>query len=655
LTNYWIFQATPDIFDLRNALKNDALKTFAVRSHKDKIQKGDKAIIWLTGESTGCYALCEIISEVSVIEVSIHEKKYFLKWNKEALQDRVELRVEYNLWNNPIYKDELNSLTTQSLKTNIPGTNFNATKKQYNIFIEHLQMRNSVEEPISKYNKTGKVTHHPLNQILFGPPGTGKTYQTINYALSIIEDKPLTELAKEPRATLHRRFEEYKAKGQVQTVTFHQSFTYEDFIEGIKPFTTEDKQVYYDIENGIFKQIALRATKNQWSNQEVLIPDTILNKADFYKISLRNDNEQSEDQGVFEYCVKNNCIALGWGDQIDFTESETERDIKERFQIAKRKPDFGVTAIKYLKLNMQKGDVVFVSKGNNTLAAIGVIDGDYYFDKNAPIAFSQFRKVNWLYTDLNISVKDFYQKSFSQMAIYQLNKKQLNLSYFQKRKAGTSENNRFVLVIDEINRGNVSAIFGELITLIETDKRKGEKEAVQLQLPYSKLNFSVPNNLFLIGTMNTADRSAEALDNALRRRFNFIELAPEPKLLHKIGQIDLAELLTAINTRIEILLNKDYQIGHAYFMKVKTVFDLQQVFENKLIPQLQEYFYGDWGKIGLILGKAFVRSKYMDDSYRKLFADFSYDARDEYEGQVIYEITDSMSWDEVAFVKIYEV
>ena len=655
MTNYWIFQATPDIFDLRNALKNDALKTFTIRAHRDKIQKGDKAIIWLTGEATGCYALCEVISEVAQMKISIDEKKYFLKWNKEALQDRVELKVEYNLWNNPIYKDELNSLTTKSLKTNIPGTNFKATKKQYEAFVQHLQMRNSVEEPISKYSKTGKVTHHPLNQILFGPPGTGKTYQTINYALSIIEDKPLTELEKEPRIALHQRFEEYKAKGQVQTVTFHQSFTYEDFIEGIKPFTTEDKQVYYDIDNGIFKQIALRAAKSQWSNQEVLIPDSILNKANFYKISLRNDNAQSEDQDVFEYCVKNNCIALGWGDQVDFTETKTERDIKERFQIAKISPKFGLTAIKFLKLNIQQDDIVFVSKGNSTLAAIGVIDGDYYFDKNAPIAYSQFRKVKWLYTDLNIYVKDFYQKSFSQMSIYQLDKKRLNLSYFQKRKAGTSENNRFVLVIDEINRGNVSAIFGELITLIETDKRKGEKEAVALQLPYSKLNFSIPNNLYLLGTMNTADRSAEALDNALRRRFSFIELAPEPKLLSKVGNIDLSELLTAINTRIEILLNKDYQIGHAYFMNVKTVFDLQQIFQTKLIPQLQEYFYGDWGKIGLILGKAFVRSKYLDNNHRKLFADFSYDVRDEYEGQVIYEITDSKSWDEMAFLKVYNV
>jgi hypothetical protein len=653
LTNYWIFQAKPDVFDLRNALKDDALKTFSVRSHKDKIQIGDKAIIWQTGEASGCYALCEICSTARLMEIDLEEKKYFLQWNEGRLQDRIQLKVEYNLWNNPIFKDELNPMDYESFKVNIPGTNFQASEQQYYTLIQHLEMRNFVQEPLSTYSTAVQSTKHPLNQILFGPPGTGKTYQTINYALSILEDKPLSEIAKENRSALRKRFEEYKAKGQIQMVTFHPSFTYEDFIEGIKPLTTEDKQVYYEIEDGIFKQIARRATKNQSFKQEILIPDSLLRKAAFYKISLRSKHTGSDDQDVFKYCMDNDCIALGWGDQIDFTGANSERDIKERFQIANVTPNFGVTAIKFLKLNMQADDIVFVSKGNTTLAAIGKIDGDYYFDKNAPIPFSQFRKVKWLYKDLNIYVKDFYPRLFSQMSIYQLFEEEINLAYFQKRKAGTSETNRYVLIMDEINRGNVSAIFGELITLIETDKRKGEKEALALQLPYSKTNFSVPNNLFLLGTMNTADRSAEVLDNALRRRFHFIELAPNPELLSKVGQVDLHQMLKTINARIEVLLNKDYQIGHAFFMNVSSIFDLQKIFKYKLIPQLQEYFYGDWGKIGLILGKAFVQSKPIKDSTKVFFADFNHDGKEEYEGQIVHEITPEANWDEPAFLKIY--
>lgn len=490
--NYWIFQATPDVFDLRGALKNAALQTFTVRAHKDKIQMGDKVILWLTGEATGCYALCEVISTVGAIQISEQEKRFFLKWNKKALQERVRLKVTYNLWNNPIYKDELAPYFIKKLKVNIPGTNFQATQAQYEQFIRHLEMRNFVQEPVAKYIISTKIVKHPLNQILYGPPGTGKTYLSINYALSIIEEKPLSDLEKENRLTLQKRFATYKAEGRIQMVTFHQSFTYEDFIEGIKPFKTDDKQVFYDIEDGVFKKIAEQATKELRDEQGKLIAEHLATP------------------------------------------------------------------------------------------------------------------------------------------------------------------NNYVLIIDEINRGNISAIFGELITLIEANKRMGKKEALSIQLPYSKQNFTVPDNLYIIGTMNTADRSAETLDYALRRRFHFIELAPQPTLLHHIGKIDLSKMLAIINHRIEILLDKEHQIGHAFFIHIHTIADLKQFFQYQLIPQLQEYFYGDWGKIGLILGKAFIQTTYVEDNAKKLFANFNHEARDEYEGHILYAVTDSTLWNETAFLAIYE-
>lgn len=187
-------------------------------------------------------------------------------------------------------------------------------------------------------------------------------------------------------------------------------------------------------------------------------------------------------------------------------------------------------------------------------------------------------------------------------------------------KASNDMVNNYVLIIDEINRGNIANIFGELITLIEDSKRAGEKEAISVKLPYSKETFSVPNNLYIIGTMNTADRSVEALDSALRRRFVFEEMMPCPDLLKDVKvknlDISLKDLLETINGRIEVLKDREHQIGHSYFMGfVKgeaceiEAEKLLAVFKNNIIPLLQEYFYGDYEKILLVLGDGFIERK----------------------------------------------
>ncbi|HNO25577.1 MAG TPA: AAA family ATPase, partial [Leptospiraceae bacterium] len=203
-----------------------------------------------------------------------------------------------------------------------------------------------------------------------------------------------------------------------------------------------------------------------------------------------------------------------------------------------------------------------------------------------------------------------------------------------------------VLIIDEINRGNVSQIFGELITLIEEDKRMGKPEALTVTLPYSKEPFGVPANLYIIGTMNTADRSVEALDTALRRRFQFEEIKPDPDQITKNGKlkyvgesdqkIELSKLLETINERIEFLLDRDHQIGHSYFMSVSNEKELMTVFQKNIIPLLQEYFFGDYGKIGLVLGAGFVESEKSDG--RKILANFSDDLRNSFEERVIYSL-----------------
>lgn len=184
-------------------------------------------------------------------------------------------------------------------------------------------------------------------------------------------------------------------------------------------------------------------------------------------------------------------------------------------------------------------------------------------------------------------------------------------------KAKNTPNDNFVLVIDEINRGNISRIFGELITLIEASKRAGNPEELSVTLPYTKERFSVPQNVYIIGTMNTADRSLAGLDLALRRRFHFEEMMPNTDILNglKVDNIDIQKLLTVINQRIEVLLDREHTIGHAYFMKLKedgkaTIATLSDIFLNQIIPLLQEYFFEDWEKINMVLGKnGFVEPK----------------------------------------------
>ena len=194
---------------------------------------------------------------------------------------------------------------------------------------------------------------------------------------------------------------------------------------------------------------------------------------------------------------------------------------------------------------------------------------------------------------------------------------------------------QFVMVIDEINRGNVSNIFAELITLLEQDKRLGNKEELFLDLSYSKSKFIVPPNLHIIGTMNTADRSVEALDTALRRRFSFEEMMPDASLITaEIDGISLSEVLTTINERIEVLVDRDHTIGHSYLMDVDSKESLRLAFKDKIIPLLQEYFYGDYGKIGLVLGDGFVEKK---KKKQDLFPKFQYEGKEEL-NQDYYEL-----------------
>jgi len=217
------------------------------------------------------------------------------------------------------------------------------------------------------------------------------------------------------------------------------------------------------------------------------------------------------------------------------------------------------------------------------------------------------------------------------------------------KRARLNPRAEYAIFIDEINRGNVAGVFGELISLIEDDKRAGAMNSLSAVLPYSREAFVVPANLYVIGTMNSADRSVEALDTALRRRFSFVEMPPLPEKLGEVDSVDLSKLLEAINSRLEALRDRDHRIGDVYLMGLGSITSLRAAFTDRIIPLLQEYFYGDWARIGMVLGSSFVKLKAASINWPKGFEGEGDAAASE-----SWTITAPESWDAAAFISVYE-
>ena len=429
---------------------------------------------------------------------------------------------------------------------------------------------------------------YPTNTILYGPPGTGKTYNTINEALKII-DNDFLEKNIDNRAVLNERFRSLRfnpatGEGQIAFITFHQSLSYEDFIEGIKPKKNDgEESISYEVCDGLFKSIAIKA-----SDKKVVVSfDEIYQK--FISDVMEQETfslETPVQKKPFDVRINGsgNCVA------IPQTETATQMVVTKKMI-----SDF-------------------------------LVDG---------------------------TVRD-WKPYLSSIAEH------IKTNYEYKVDREDNADKPYIIIIDEINRGNISQIFGELITLIEPDKRKGQAEEIEVILPYSEERFSVPSNLHIIGTMNTADRSVEALDTALRRRFSFMEMNPQPTLLSneefRCQGIDLEAMLKAINGRIEKLLDKDYCIGHSYFMTIKNkqepLEELKLIFQNKIMPLLQEYFYGDWGKIRLIVGQGFVEMKVSNGV--KFLDEDSVDGYEEYDERPIFNFTCCEGWTLETFKGIYE-
>ncbi|HFP7462384.1 TPA: McrB family protein [Campylobacter jejuni] len=446
-------------------------------------------------------------------------------------------------------------------------------------------------------------TFIPLNQILYGPPGTGKTYHIIDKALEIFGENL------ESRDEKKAKFDEYARKGQIVFTTFHQSYGYEEFVEGIKPIIDNDEnsqEVKYDVKDGIFKELCDKSLKN-------------------YILSMQNENEIDLDKLIFEFANYINQDFLNKGNEF---------------------PLENKVSFKKILLNSKDEYRSFLLGGSiksPQRLTIDIIKRDYLNFKNKKIL--SFKDIKPKYD----SQSDYHGNAIYYFMFYNKLKEFENIQN-EKFKIKKEILKSYIIIIDEINRGNVSKIFGELITLIEPSKRIGEKEELKVKLPYSGEEFGVPKNVYIIGTMNTADRSITSLDTALRRRFEFIEMIPDvSKLSMDCEGINLQELLKAINTRIEYLLDREKTIGHAFFIGVENLNDLKKVFQNKIIPLLQEYFYNDYALIDAVLNKNdMLEISVENKDYLKNMTEFIESDK------IVYKFSDSNNWSKDTFIKIYE-
>lgn len=454
---------------------------------------------------------------------------------------------------------------------------------------------------------TTEYAMQPVNRILFGPPGTGKTFRTINEAMAIL-DPAFLHAHEDKRTELKRRFDELVDARRIRFVTFHQSFSYEDFVEGIRA-DIDGGQLKYRVEPGVFRDLCEDASGAAQIAEDVGVREG----ARIWKISIDGTTVPSPTR---DYCLQHGEARIGW-----YSVGDLQADgLTESPEFAAFGSNDRNTLLAFSR-EIEEGDVLICIGSAETVQAIGVVQGGYEFQPKSPAGIRQdygnVLPVRWLATRLELDIRPINgRRNFTQKTIYELTRfgwPELS-DYLESKSialAGTqpvagAKALPHVLIIDEINRGNISRIFGELITLIERSKRKGQNEALEVVLPYSKKRFSVPSNVHLIGTMNTADRSLAGLDVALRRRFEFVEVLPNPSTLAGIvvEGISIADLLEVMNKRIEVLMGRDYMLGHAYFLGLRatpTIEALGSVFRDKVLPLLQEYFYDDWQKIAWVL------------------------------------------------------
>ena len=448
------------------------------------------------------------------------------------------------------------------------------------------------------YDDVVRIWERRKNVVLYGAPGTGKTYDVPELAVRLCDP---SFMATDPsREEIVSRYNQLKTEKRIAFTTFHQSLDYEDWIEGLRPVVNENSQVTYEIESGIFKKLCEEAERPVVKDKQVGIADNAV----VWKVSLQGTG----DNDVRRECMENNHIRIGWDGYGPVISDETDWSVYN---------GEGKQILDAYINKMKIGDIVMSCYSSQTIDAIGVVAGEYEFEDKFP-NYKRVRRVNWLVKNINENIVEMNDgKTMTLGTVYRLNSITLDNVKSILEKYDTSskmeENDKaYVMVIDELNRGNVSKVFGELITLLEADKRKGRINAESVVLPYSKKGFHIPNNVYLIATMNTADRSLGSLDYAIRRRFAFIAEKPfgldvegfDEDLFEKVSRLfvknfdeykesgwDLTMKLEPADTLSEEYKPEDVWIGHSYFLMHDE--EGEDNTSNRLlyeiIPLLEEY------------------------------------------------------------------
>lgn len=507
---------------------------------------------------------------------------------------------------------------------------------------EHLQRLTNVRAPsrsnqedsrntIFTFQLTAHEEYHAMNHealaplpsatnlILYGPPGTGKTYHSAWEAVRLcIGEAALALQGPDKRDDLMIEYRRLVAEGRIEFVTFHQSMSYEEFVEGLRPSTrevaidgvaAENVSAGFNLKpfNGVFKRICERAERDVGELGD-------LNRLDRSRRIIRLGLTGSNWHERLDLALRERRIEWPHGGDTDWSPPEYDSWEAIKGKRQENEPEvLGNNPTVYgtwLFREAEIGEYVALTVGKGKIVALGRLDGDYSFEPKADgQAARHLRAVDWLWHDA-AGTEGMYGKDFTSLhTAYPLLEDYLNWDDLDRTVFGAGVPAQrdvarpYVLIIDEINRANISKVFGELITLIEPDKRLGTTNEICLTLPYSKKRFGVPANLHIVGTMNTADRSVALLDTALRRRFTFRELMPDPTVLAAdVEGINLQTLLRTINGRIEYLFDREHQIGHAYFTNCASRDDVEAVMRHKVIPLLAEYFYEDWSKVAAVLG-----------------------------------------------------
>ena len=432
------------------------------------------------------------------------------------------------------------------------------------------------------------------NIVLQGAPGTGKTYCVPELAVRLC--RPEFDAENATREELMAEYNQLKSERRVMFTTFHQSMDYEDWQEGLRP-VVENNQVTYEIEPGIFKRLCDEADKPISAKKDIEISDD----ATIWKVSLCGTG----DNPVRRDCMKNGYIRIGWDGYGENITEQTDWSVHD---------GEGRSILNAFMNTMKIGDVVMSCYSSRTVDAVGIVTGDYEWHDEFD-DYKRVRRVKWLVKGANediVSMND--GKTMTLGTVYRLNAMTLDkvktlLDKYEVYKTLTENTKPYIIVIDEMNRGNVAKIFGELITLLETDKRKGRKNAESVILPYSKKPFYIPSNVYLIATMNTADRSLGTIDYAIRRRFAFVTMKPvelkeerfNADLFRKVSELFVANYdeyiksgcsnkikLIPAETLCEEYRPEDVWIGHSYFL-MEDDSEVKDRLEFEIIPLLEEY------------------------------------------------------------------